>query len=168
MKPVHSLQSLLSRLQKNWPEAQCAETTLYLSLNRLNAHLDASANRIIEEHNLTPGGFDVLNILRSQPSPGRMTPSELKEIAIVSSGGMTKILKQLEEKDLIKRTAHESDKRSSYLELTRSGKSLVERITPQVMQGDRTTLSKALTKQEIKQLSDTLLDIVNKLEETEH
>lgn len=55
-----------------------------------------------------------------------LSPTDLYDATVFSSGGMTKVLKKLEERNLIKREASSNDKRSMLISLTKEGKELIE------------------------------------------
>ena len=55
-----------------------------------------------------------------------LSPTDLYDAIVFSSGGMTKVLKKLEERNLIKREASSNDKRSMLISLTQEGKDLIE------------------------------------------
>lgn len=55
-----------------------------------------------------------------------LSPTDLYDATVFSSGGMTKVLKKLEERDLIKREASSNDKRSMLISLTPQGRELIE------------------------------------------
>ena len=55
-----------------------------------------------------------------------LSPTDLYDAIVFSSGGMTKVLKKLEERNLIKREASSNDKRSMLISLTQEGKNLIE------------------------------------------
>jgi len=57
-----------------------------------------------------------------------LTPTQLYDNLVFSSGGMTKVLKKLEERELIKREFLVSDKRKSLVCLTKKGIALIEKI----------------------------------------
>src|SRR5262245_47675119 len=70
----------------------------------LAQHLEESVERALAKHNLTLGQFDILATLRRKSSRGGLTPSQLLESVLLSSGGMTARLDKLEEAGLIVRT----------------------------------------------------------------
>lgn len=71
------------------------------------------------KYGLSASEFDVLMSLLCLNKP--LTPTELYENMIFSSGGMTKLLKKLESKNLIKRTPCKDDKRSMLVDITTDG-----------------------------------------------
>ena len=83
---------------------------------------------------------------------------------MVTSGGMTKILKTLESRGYIERMANEKDGRSSLVQLTRKGMNLAEIAMRDVMKSDDELTSRALNQKELTALANTLKDIVDKIE----
>jgi len=57
-----------------------------------------------------------------------LTPTQLYGNLILSSGGLTKVLKKLEERELIKREFLASDKRKSLVCLTKTGIDLIKEV----------------------------------------
>lgn len=55
-----------------------------------------------------------------------LTPTQLSDFTIFSSGGMTKILKKLQEKKLITRVASQDDKRSMLVKIEKKAEDLIE------------------------------------------
>jgi DNA-binding MarR family transcriptional regulator len=74
------------------------------------------------KYSMTTSEFDVLMSLLCLNK--QLTPTELYENMIFSSGGMTKVLKKLEIKNLIKRIPSKEDKRSLLVEMTQQGSKL--------------------------------------------
>ncbi|MDD2652777.1 MAG: MarR family transcriptional regulator [Sulfurimonas sp.] len=74
--------------------------------------------------------FDLLNsevdVLASLYTHGKvLSPTQLYDLTIFSSGGMTKVLKRLQERGLVYRKEDENDKRCMLVCLTQSGEELV-------------------------------------------
>ncbi|MDP2894399.1 MAG: MarR family transcriptional regulator [Sulfurimonas sp.] len=74
--------------------------------------------------------FDLLNsetdVLASLYTHGKvLSPTQLYDLTIFSSGGMTKVLKRLQERDLICRKEDVNDKRCMLVCLTQSGEDLI-------------------------------------------
>lgn len=75
---------------------------------------------------LQQGEFDVLATLRRSGAPYALTPTELYEATMVTSGAMTARLDRLEKAGLIRRAPHPSDRRGVVVELTAKGLALVD------------------------------------------
>ncbi len=98
------------------------------------------------------------------PEPRQLSPTELYSSILVTSGGMTKVLKQLEEKGWIIRVPHNSDKRSMLVKLTKSGERLSEEVMEAVVQGDKSIMKQTLSDKDVSRLREILLFAVQKLE----
>ncbi|MDG4880927.1 MarR family transcriptional regulator [Mesorhizobium sp. WSM4884] len=75
---------------------------------------------------LQSGEFDVLATLRRSGAPYALTPTELYEATMVTSGAMTARLDRLEKAGLIQRAPHPSDRRGIVVQLTGKGLALVD------------------------------------------
>lgn len=67
-------------------------------------------NAILKNHDLTEGEFELIAILMRNNRP--MSPTELTREARVSAGGVTKRLKLLEQRKMILKIEHPTDKRA--------------------------------------------------------
>ncbi len=97
-----------------------------LSLQLTLVHKDLfnkSCALLEEKYGLTHSETDVLATLYFNGKTLR--PTELYEATIFSSGGMTKILKKLEEKQLIDRIPSKEDKRSMLVQIKPEGENIV-------------------------------------------
>ncbi|OBQ87146.1 MULTISPECIES: MarR family transcriptional regulator [unclassified Mesorhizobium] len=75
---------------------------------------------------LQQGEFDVLATLRRSGAPHALTPTELYEATMVTSGAMTARLDRLEKAGLIQRAPHPSDRRGVVVQLTSKGLELID------------------------------------------
>ncbi|WP_407644496.1 MarR family transcriptional regulator [Chachezhania sediminis] len=66
-------------------------------------------------------------VLRVLDEGGAMEPTAIADQACLLLPSLTRILQKLEEKALIVRQAHPSDKRRQVVEITRSGQKLIDR-----------------------------------------
>jgi len=87
-----------------------------------------------------------------------MTPTDLYEATIFSSGGMTKILKKLENKELISRVSSPKDKRSKLVQIELKGEELVKECFIDIIENNNKIFS-VLSKKE----RDSLKGILKKL-----
>ena len=87
-----------------------------------------------------------------------LSPTDLYDAIVFSSGGMTKILKKLEERNLIKREASSNDKRSMLISLTQEGKDLIENCMIEVAKQKEKKFS-ILTQKEKEDLKNILSKI---------
>ncbi len=95
--------------------------------------LDAAA-RVIRNHmnpllaraGLQLGEFDVLTPLRRAGEPYTLSPTQLYELAMISSGGMTNRLDRLERAGLVERCPDPNDRRGRQIALTTAGKRAID------------------------------------------
>jgi DNA-binding MarR family transcriptional regulator len=104
---------------------------------------------------LHQGEFDVIATLRRSGQPYALTPTELYESLMLSSGAMTSRLDRLENKGLIERGRAPEDRRSILVRLTPAGLALIDKLLPLHVANEQQALS-ALSQAEQRQL-DTLL-----------
>ncbi|MFV0301953.1 MAG: MarR family winged helix-turn-helix transcriptional regulator [Paracoccus sp. (in: a-proteobacteria)] len=107
---------------------------------------------------LQRGEFDVLATLRRAGAPFTLTPTDLSEAAMMTSGGMTARLDRLEKRGLIARSPNPEDRRGSLVSLTVDGRALVESaVRPHA--ANETRLLSVLTIEEQDQLNRLLLKL---------
>ena len=70
--------------------------------------------------------YAVLATLRVEGAPYRMSPKALLDSLILTSGGLSNLLRKLEKAGHIRRMADETDGRGVIVELTEQGRRLVE------------------------------------------
>ncbi|MFY0622248.1 MAG: MarR family transcriptional regulator [Pelagimonas sp.] len=155
---------ILKSCETHWPSSLSPHTALILGLYRLRDIVSERTAPVVQSFGLSEAGFDILVMLRAQPEPYRLTPSDLYRSLIMTSGGVTKVLKSLEENGWITRIAHPEDKRSSFVQLTTAGADHAENVIQAVSKNDADIFSAALTKEQHAQLVDTLLSALDKLE----
>ena len=103
-------------------------------------------------------------LLLSSPFAIAQAPSALHETLVLSPGGMTKILKQLEAKGLVSRRADVVDKRSNLVELTPRGEAAIEAAQRAVREFDCALLDRTLNDREQQRLALLLRKLLMSLE----
>ena len=88
-----------------------------------------------------------------------LTPTELYSAAIFSSGGMTKVLKKLEERKLIFREASSDDKRSMLVHLTPLGEELTKECIDEIIKM-KEKIFNVLSKKEKESLKNILSKVM--------
>jgi DNA-binding MarR family transcriptional regulator len=91
----------------------------------LARHLERTANAALAKHDLSLGEFDILGTLRRR-GDGGMTPTQLLEWIVLTSGGLTARLTRLEARGLITRTPDPADRRGVVVQLTAKGRRLTD------------------------------------------
>lgn len=96
-------------------------------LHRVAAALTTELVRVYNEHGLGEGEFDVLATLRRQGGECALTPSDLSEQTVVTSGAVTKRVDRLVTLGLVERRPSGTDGRSRLVALTPKGRDLIDR-----------------------------------------
>ena len=159
-----TISEVMGQIEQNWPRAMGPETPVILGIIRLNDIVAEGTSRTVAEFGLSVSAFEVLMTLRAQPRPRQLTPTELYRALLITSGGMTKVLKQLEQVGLVRRVAHETDQRSRYVQLTGPGEEMAEKVFDAVTAFESRVLARALTPDQIEHLGSTLLQALDHLE----
>ena len=119
--------------------------------------LSEAAERVMREHmnplfaavGLQSGEFDVLATLRRSGEPHMLSPTQLYEATMISSGGMTDRLDRLERAGLVERRPDPKDRRGKLIALTDAGRRLIdETIGRHVANEERLLLSLTEAEQE--------------------
>lgn len=118
-----------ARMRHAWSESHDPEVMrLAFSLHRAQEQVLSGARAVWSRHGLTSAEFDVLATLRNAPPPHELTPSQLQASVIITSGGLTKVMRQLEDKGLVMRPTPRQDLRVKPMKLKPAGKRLVEKV----------------------------------------
>jgi DNA-binding MarR family transcriptional regulator len=157
-------EELLHLFQENWPEGYSPAEEVMLRLYHAALRHTEELQRFLARFDLTMIEFVTLRVLRREPAPHVMTPSALHETLVLSAGGMTKILKQLEAKGLVSRRANAVDKRSNLVALTARGEAAIEAAQSAVREFDFALLERTLKRGEQQRLAQLLRKLLLSLE----
>jgi DNA-binding MarR family transcriptional regulator len=136
-------------------QASAALEIVRLVFQCQHAAMDSRAE-IAHDHGLTPAALISLVLLRACYPDEPVTPTTLREVVMLSSGGMTKVLRHLEERGLILRQPHPTDARSMTLVLSEAGVELIDSITPLIAEKDREMFASVLSADEMRELARLL------------
>ena len=100
---------------------------LFTRLTRVGLLLDAFQHKCFDAFGLRFIDYSVLRVLHLADRPYRMSPSELTELTLRSSGGMTQILDRLEGAGLVERSNDPADRRKVLVGLTPKGLRMAEK-----------------------------------------
>jgi DNA-binding MarR family transcriptional regulator len=123
---------LIDRMNEQWraarPDLDPGPLEVVGRVIVLAQYLERSVNEALAPHGLSLGQFDILATLRRRPD-GRLTPTQLMQSVMLSSGGMTNRLDRLEEAGWIRREPDPEDRRGVVVGLTRKGRTLIDAAT---------------------------------------
>ncbi|ARN80265.1 MarR family winged helix-turn-helix transcriptional regulator [Methylocystis bryophila] len=127
------------------------EAALVITRDRLNP--------VFAAFGLQPGEFDVLATLRRSGVPHALTPTDLYEAAMISSGSMTNRIDRLEKAGLVERRPNPADRRGTLVALTAEGLTLIERAL-EAHVANQHAIVKGLSEEEENQLSALLAKLI--------
>ena len=139
-----------------------ADTADLERVTRLAAYLERDLAEIGTMAGLKAGQFQVLAELRGR-DPLPMSASDLARAIVLTSGGMTPVLDQLEERGLITRQIDPEDRRARRIAITEKGRSLINRALEQRIARQR-ALNAVLTLEERETLSAILRKLLVAME----
>jgi DNA-binding MarR family transcriptional regulator len=116
----------MQRWRREFPDIDCSGKALVGRLLHLHEVFLTAVNRTLAKHRLKYPAYAVLATLRVEGAPYRMSPKALLDALILTSGGLSNLLRRLEKAGHIRRMADEIDGRGVIVELTEAGRCLVE------------------------------------------
>ena len=157
---VRKLDPILENHRQNWPETFDARIMpLLMSMQRASTSQGIDIGWILARHRLSLAEFDVLATLRRAPPPCELTPSELQRSVVITSGGLSKVLQQLEARDLVVRSTTKEDRRVKPVRLTAKATKLIEQSMAELMEFVSTAIRSRLNNKEIDQLTALLVKL---------
>lgn len=151
------INSFLKAHQTYWPEGYDAQL-LPLRITLYHTHLGqhSRACEIFTANGLSVVEFDVLATLRRSPQPHALTPSDIQHSMLITSGGLTKILIELENRGLISRTTDENDRRIKPVALTEKGLPILHKAMHELNAVLKDWVNSSLSSEEVNQLAALL------------
>jgi len=111
----------MAQWQHERPDIDCSGKAVVGRILHLHDVILRAVDRALARHGLKYPAYAVLATLRVAGSPYRMSPGELLETLLLSSGGLSNLLRRMEEDGLVRRMADERDGRGVIVELTEAG-----------------------------------------------
>jgi DNA-binding MarR family transcriptional regulator len=166
---VPSEEDHVDRVRAQWravrPELDTAPVAIVARIGRIAAYFDQSTDALMGERGLARSSWDVLASLRRAGPPYELSPTELYQALMRSSGAMTNRLHRLERAGLIERRPDPGDGRGRLVRLTAHGRRLVDEIAPVHLENEERLLA-PLSDEDRGALEDLLRRLAHSLEET--
>jgi DNA-binding MarR family transcriptional regulator len=153
-----AVDELLDQWRRERPDLDPSVVGVVGRLFRVSRRLDGAVEDLFQtRYGLQPGWFDLLASLRRSGEPYQLSPTALSQALMLTSGGMTKRLDRMEAEGLIRRLADPHDRRAMLVELTPTGREVVdaavadhianeERLLAGLSPAERRTLERLLRK----------------------
>ena len=147
---------LIAAWKRERPDLDLSPLAVLSRITRIARHLDIARRDAFGD--LENWGFDVLADLRRAGEPHQLSPGQLMQETLVTSGTMTNRLDRLEELQLITREPDPSDGRGSLVTLTRAGMRAVDSAMEDLLENERELLQNLSAK-----YREVLADLLSKL-----
>jgi len=161
MEQRDEVDRLIAAWKRERPDLDLTPLSVLSRITRISRHLDIARRDAFGE--LENWGFDVLAALRRAGAPYQLSPGQLMQETMVTSGTMTNRLDHLEELQLITRQPDPSDGRGSLVTLTKSGIRAVDAAMEELLSSERKLLKELAGKDQV-QLAELLSSLVSKLD----
>ena len=126
---TEKLENNINKIKERLPET--FNEVLYLVVPFYKLHqkiFDGTVSIQEDKYNITNSEFDVMRCIKmSQSEDNTLSPTQIYQKLMFTSGAITKVLKKLEKKQYIIRLATEYDKRSKLVQLTKAGHKVIQK-----------------------------------------
>ena len=117
---------LIAAWRRERPDMDVAPMQVLSRVTRLALHLDRARKQAFADHDLESSEFDVLSALRRSGKPYQLSPGQLVQETLVTSGTMTNRVDRLVRKGLVERLPDPADRRGVQVRLTSAGSVAVD------------------------------------------
>lgn len=141
----------VDRIVQAWrgqrPDLDFSPLEVFSRVDRLSRHLDRARRDAFRRSDLEPWEWDVLSALRRAGAPFQLSPKQLLQQTLVSSGTMTNRIDRLTARRLVRRESDPGDGRSVLVTLTDDGRIRVDAAITRLVDAE-TALLKSLPRAE--------------------
>ncbi len=123
------------------PDLDFSPLEVLSRVDRLSRHLDRARREAFRRSELEPWEWDVLSALRRAGDPYQLSPKQLLQQTLVSSGTMTNRIDRLVGRRLVRREADPADGRSVLVTLTGDGRTRVDAAITRLVDAEAILLS---------------------------
>lgn len=155
--PNDKVDTILAQWRSVRPDLDCSSMGVVGRLRQTNGIWKTKLDQVFDGFGLSCIEFDILATIRRNDR--EITPTELYQTLMLSSGAISTRIEQLVQRGLVQRVASEQDRRSCKVTLTEQGIELVDQaLNAHVANVDG--MLGVLTEQERKQLGQLLKKIL--------
>ena len=115
------IENLVIDWKRERPELDASAMLIVGRILNLGKTLEKRMDKVLKDTEICYSDLDVLATLRRSGKPYELTPKELMQSVLITSGAMTALLDRLTKRDLIYRSVDEKDSRVKRAGLTKKG-----------------------------------------------
>ncbi len=135
------IDNLVADWKKERPELDASAMLVVGRILKLGKVLEKRMDRVLKDSPICYSDLDVLATLRRSGKPFELTPKELMQSVIITSGAMTALLNRLEKLGLIYRKVDKKDTRVKRAGLTKKGVKIIDKAIEDRFQDAQETVS---------------------------
>lgn len=121
-----AVDAIIAQWARERPDLETEAMAVFGRIYRIARLVGDAQEEVYAAFGINRGEFDVLATLRRSGEPFRLSPGELTQSMMITSGGMTGRLDRLERRGLLERSPDPDDRRALLVTLTDQGRALVE------------------------------------------
>ncbi|MDR7086346.1 DNA-binding MarR family transcriptional regulator [Aeromicrobium panaciterrae] len=141
------------------PDVNQDVALLHLTLLHLGRIVESSVQAVLAPEGLELSEHSVLSALWFAGPPHTMSPTQLSQVILQTTSGMSKTLRRIERLGLIERVADPNDGRARLVVLTSKGRETAERPLRQLV-GQWTSQLDGVSAADLSRVSDALWKLV--------
>jgi DNA-binding MarR family transcriptional regulator len=117
------------------PTAEPSATELAINVMYTAELLGRRLEEVVRPFGLSRGSHNALQIVAGATDP--LTPGEVAARLTVTSATVTGLLDTLEQRGLVRRVRHPTDRRSVHVEITAAGRKLIDELVPALIEQEK-------------------------------
>lgn len=162
-RPVDDVDEVVSAWRRERPDLDVTPLEVLSRVSRLARRLDLARGSAFAEQHLESWTFDVLSALRRAGEPYELSPGQLVQQTLVTSGTMTNRVDRLERQGWVERHPDPADRRGVLVRLSPSGRDVVDAAMANLIEQEKALLLQ-LSAPEQSQLATLLRRLLAPLE----
>lgn len=156
---------IIEQWAREKPDLDVGPMGVFGRISRASRLMERRIEAVFSNHNLQGGRFDVLAALRRAGPPHVLSPTNLYNSLLITSGAMTHRLEHLANDGLIERVPHPRDGRGSLVKLTPAGARALDATLIEHLENEHRIIA-ALDPEERDDLADLLRKLLVTLGDT--
>ncbi|MGL6069954.1 MarR family winged helix-turn-helix transcriptional regulator [Craterilacuibacter sp.] len=124
--PADQIDQIVALWRDVRPDLDPSSTEVIGRIARMEYFITRRVLQDLALHQINVGEFDVLAALRRAGTPFQLSPGQLQNMVLISSGALTNRINQLEKAALVTRSADPHDRRGVIVALTGKGLAVIE------------------------------------------
>ncbi|MGW5241963.1 MarR family winged helix-turn-helix transcriptional regulator [Monashia sp. NPDC004114] len=145
VQPGDDVDGIVAAWRRERPDLDVSPLEVLSRVSRLARRLDLARGSAFSEHLLEGWAFDVLSALRRAGEPYELSPGQLVQQTLVTSGTMTNRVDRLARNGFVERRPDPGDRRGVLVRLSPAGRDIVDAAMADLIEQEKSLLSELST-----------------------